>query len=525
MWAMFKTVFWSLLQRVRRTKRGEINGPIEQETRDVSDSGSESGTPLAEEIEAPPPPPSGEASEETAEQSEAEATGRGFNRKQRRSFNKVRRHYEKQRLKFDQFVEPKGPKPVVPAKSPPVPRPPKPQPPEPLDHDAHRFENQHLVIDVHHSDRKTKVLYEHTEMLGQFNFRDTILDQLDRYFFYLARMRRHDPDAYYLYGQVGGVLLPFFATPDLWNLDSENDPQERQMYLSTWFMHTRPTFGCVAYATSSEAEKIERQRDKGTGKNREECWIPKFMYFHKYDRSAVPAEIQPVRKAGDIYKLTVWWDRKDTVNKRHKWGKPDDYGVFIDPDGNVRVLKTLEPQVHRLPKGGRYQEMQWRIPHHQEEYAAKHNATAQRFVSNLFVETTKRWEGASAVMAKVSVRKEGQYACFGVDIHRLPYFFKDRDYVLGPKGTRKPIVHLVRPHVRADGSVAKMQVRGEQKFTWAGYDVEVTIPGLDHHFWEEMNIAVLDDRKAKAQKLKDLRDMKSLGKTIRDNIEGKPFSE
>jgi hypothetical protein len=455
-------------------------------------------------IEAPPPPPGAEASEEAEPDLQ-------LNRHARRALkSKLRRKYERARLKFDKFVEPQGPQPVPRPHSPPhprVPAPPKPYVPT-LGDDAS------LLVDVHHEDRKTKVLYEETELHSQFSFRDTILDQLDRYFFYLNRMKRHDPDSFYLYGQVGGVLVPFVGVPDYWRL-GDTDTKEEQRYLSPWFLHTRPTFGCVAYATSSEAEKIEREGDKGKA----ERWIPKFIYFHKYARNAVPAEIQPVRKAGDIYKMTIWWDRKDTRNKRHKWGKPDDYGIFIDGDGNMRVLKLLEPSWHILPKGGKFSERKWCIPHHQQEYAERHGSNPQRFISNTFVETARRWEEVASVMAKISVRRGEQFACFAVDIHRLPYFFKDRDYVLGPKGTRKPIVHLVRPHVRPDSSVAKFRIRGEQRFTWAGYEVGVTFPGLDHIMWEELGVHVLDGQKAKELKIKDARPMKYLGKLIRDNIE------
>jgi hypothetical protein len=455
-------------------------------------------------LQPPPlPPPS----------SEAVPPDPQLNRHARRALkSKLRRKYERARMKFDKFVEPQGPKPVPRPHSPPTPKvtdPPAPYVPT-ADDDAP------LLVDTHHEDRKTKVLYEANELHSQFSFRDTILDQLDRYFFYLNRMKRHDPDAFHLYAQVGGVLVPHIGVPDYWRVD-EPDREEPQHYLSPWFLHTRPTFGCVAYGTSSEAEKIELEGDKG----KIERWIPKFMYFHKYDRKAVPAEIQPVRRLGDIYKLTIWWDRRYTHDKRHKWGKPDDYGIFIDPDGNMRVLKLLEPRWHLLPKGGKFAENKWCIPHHQEEYAKKHGSNPQRFISNTFVETTRRWEEVASVMAKISVRRGEQFACFAVDIHRLPYFFKDRDYVLGPKGTRKPIVHLVRPHVRPDGSVAKFRIRGEQRFTWASYEVEVTFPGLDHLMWEELDVAVLDSQKAKELKIKDARPMKYLGKMIRDNIEGK----
>ena len=48
---------------------------------------------------------------------------------------------------------------------------------------------------------------EHDEY-GEFYFRHTILDQLDRYFVILKRMKSGDKEAYDLYSQLGAYILP-----------------------------------------------------------------------------------------------------------------------------------------------------------------------------------------------------------------------------------------------------------------------------------------------------------------------------
>jgi hypothetical protein len=81
-------------------------------------------------------------------------------------------------------------------------------------------------------------------------------------------------------------------------------------------------------------------------------------------------------------------------------------------------------------------------------------------------------------MVKVLVTNaSGLVASFGVNAKRLPYFFRDRDYELTDTMARKRIFHIVKAHQRSDGSSVKLHFRGERRFTWAGYDVEIVIPG------------------------------------------------
>jgi hypothetical protein len=337
-------------------------------------------------------------------------------------------------------------------------------------------------------------------------------------------MQKFDRDAWELYKRVGGMLLPYITTPDIWGSQKDPEPKQIEYPLSPWFLATRPAFGCIAYGTNPEIERIEKEEKAGK-RGELEVWIPKFQYFWKYDKKHMPWEIQKVAGAGDIYKLTVWWDKPGS-NVTKKWGKPTEFGLFVAEDGHIQVLKHLEtkiitakskkPQVHsdtRIPQ------RVWVIPGDLKYWAETHGTTAQVYLANIFTGMAQRWEGSSLAMVRVSVSKDNRYACFGIDPHRLPYFFKDRDYVLTPSGHRKPIGHLVRPFTDKRGVEHGFKWRGLREFTWAGYKVTLTVPGLHHVDWEAYNAPMHDARRLDPKE-GPYEGMKRLGEAIRKNMEG-----
>ena len=101
-------------------------------------------------------------------------------------------------------------------------------------------------------------------------------------------------------------------------------------------------------------------------------------------------------------------------------------------------------------------------------------------------------ENAQLSMIKVTAEKGGVAAVFSVNVHRTAYFFQDRDYHLTEGGTRKKIFHFVRPHVRSDGVTVKAHFRGERSFDWAGYKINITVPGRDHFVTDEFNVGASD---------------------------------
>lgn len=411
--------------------------------------------------------------------------------------DKTRREYERARLRQDVFVEPQGPEPVTVARPRRQPRSKTPgapvvEAPTPTIADA-----EQLIVDKI-NDVDEDVMIKETELYGEFNFRDSILDQLDRYWVYLERMRKHDSSAYGFYKTIGATIVPRVATGTHWHTQydyekltaEEIEGVKSEIKLPTWFNQQRPSFGCIAYGAHSLSEKHEL-RDKIGGKD---LWIPKFMYYMKYNRP--PPEIQLI-SGGDIYKLTIWWDRPQ--DKHRKWGIPEQFAVFVSRDGSdLQILRVLDTTIVKVPKKHSSWEFNnipqraWHIPRSFDDWAAKLGIDPQLQMKHLFCTAIREQELSNYSMIRVAVTRGDMTAVFGVAVHRTAYFFQDRDYELNEHGTRKRIFHVVRPHIRADGSVVKMHFRGARTFHWAGYEVEITVPGLDHFIINEFNEGTVD---------------------------------
>jgi hypothetical protein len=222
----------------------------------------------------------------------------------------MRRSLERARRRQDKFVVPKGPRPIS------VPRGERTKPPEPTIEFEEATDEELWEAGP---DGQAMGIAE-SELWGEFNFRDTILEQLERYFVYLDRMQTRDPDSYALYKEIGATVLPPYCSnvPDgrsLEDIKEQEKISQPPRSLPTWFNERRPTFGCFAYGIDPKVE----QHELATG-----LMIPKFMYFKKYENP--PPELQPM-SGGDTYVMTVWWDRPHD-RKPMKWGTPENYGVL-----------------------------------------------------------------------------------------------------------------------------------------------------------------------------------------------------
>ena len=94
-----------------------------------------------------------------------------LNRAARRQMDARLKQLERRRLKLDKFVEPSGPAPYKTIKRGEA----RPKP-ETVD-EVGEIPTRQYIVKEHHSDRKTKVLFDADEDAGEFNFRDTILEQ------------------------------------------------------------------------------------------------------------------------------------------------------------------------------------------------------------------------------------------------------------------------------------------------------------------------------------------------------------
>jgi hypothetical protein len=465
---------------------------------------------------------------ESRGQSEPHEPNVSMNRQQRRYMAKM----ERLRRKKDIFVVPQGPKPS------PIPRGTQPRKPS-----QQKLQQESTVTDDIPIGEPTSCGDEAvawSEVWGEFNFRDTILDQLERYWVYLDRMRRRDQDAYQFYRQVGVTIVPLAAIGMYHGLifnkekDKEKDPiWDKPATLSPWFNQHRPGFGCYAYGIASKIEDQEINPPDWYKKEKKGLWlwIPKFMYFVKYKQP--PPELQPMSGGGDVYKMVIWWDQpKRNRIARLKGGAPTEYGVWVSRDGKeIQVLRMIETRMvpilykYKKPKHSRYfsiPERAWHMPDEFENWAKANGTDVQHFLSHLFADAAKTFEYSNYSMVRVNVHKDNMTAVFGVNIHRMSYFFKDRDYVLRPNGQRKPIFHIVRSHERIKlngGTTAvKMHFRGDKEFTWAGYDVQITIPGKDHGVLAEIAIGSDDTYWYTPEEIDDSLTQEQFGKVIAEYV-------
>jgi hypothetical protein len=263
-------------------------------------------------------------------------------------------------------------------------------------------------------------------------------------------------------------------------------------------------YGANTVTEQFELMQTEEERKAG---HKSSVWMPKFMYFTKYE--APPPEIQPM-SGGDVYKLTVWWDRphdKDYTGSLKKGGAPMEFAVFISSDGEkIQVLKMIDTTMVsiRHKRSGAHQvrgemftipQRAWHIPSEFERWAKQHDLDPELHLSHLFCEAVKHQEWAAYSMVRVAVTKGDMTAIFGLNANRTGYFFQDRDVEVGPTGYRKRVFHIVRAHERhLPGKVTpiKIHFRGEREFEWAGYHVKITVPGLDHFLPSEVDVGVTD---------------------------------
>jgi len=431
---------------------------------------------------------------------------------------------ERRRRRHDKFVKPNGELPVKPKRDPRPAQEVKPEsmarPDDTTPDEPCIEEGLGYVAEPHHEDREAgDVMFKYEEALGEFNFRDTILDQLDRYFFYLKRMKKNAPDTYGFYKEIGATILPYLATGAFHRQREDRDTDRTAPLppLPSWFHETRPTFGCYVYGADPETEKFEQGQFPDSPKS--DMWVPKFMYFEKAHIAS--SDVQPM-KGGDTYKLTFWWDRPGSKGFKH--GIPQAVPIFVSEDGKtIMALKvrktTLTPMRSSrgssrdfcIPSRG------WEIPKEYRAWAKQHEEDIQRFLASLFIETISHSVNSHMSMVRVAVTKNRITAVFSVNVHRTAYFFQDRDIQVTHGGTRKPIFHLVRPHVRKDGSAVKMHFRGAREFTWAGYQVRITIPGRDHIDINDFAAGYVDDE-AIEDKKKGYVSLPKMGQLLADEI-------
>lgn len=428
-----------------------------------------------------------------------------------------RRVYERARRKHDKFVVPQGPQPIKQIREQPPTKPRikpevKTEGTEPLDDP-----NDQIIRDEWlQGDGQGDVLYEETELYGEFNFRDTILDQLDRYWVYLERMKKHDPMAYGFYRQLGATIVPYAATGSMSDKPQEIkriedvEQYKREISLSPWFKQHWPSFGCCAYSANPRDEAVETKRLPTGGY----IWSPKFIYFKRVKHH--DWMVQPVH-GGKCYVMTIWWDRVARVERtQYKHGVPQEYAVHVSDDGErIRVLKTRQYSDNKV---GAWWD--WKVPLDSKDWARQYGVSWQMHIAHSFCGAAQDVEYASFSMLRIEVSKNDLTAVFGLSPRRTAYFFQDRDITLTEAGVKQRIFHMVRPYVDKRGVAHPMHFRGLREFTWAGYQVRITVPGRDHVPVIEFDVPSTYERKRGVKYLHE----PAVAAIIKDIVHNRPVS-
>lgn len=291
-----------------------------------------------------------------------------------------------------------------------------------------------------------------------------ILDKLDEYQVYIKRLRRHDRDAYLQYRKIGAYVLDKIIVAHVSRLEPG-------------VVASLPSFGAVAWLSTPSIEGAS-ERQVGI----------KFCYFTKLARPGPWIE----RANGTVYTCVVYWDDKDALTPSNKhWkinhGASAEYAVCVSGAGDVQALRMLKAETqiihHRRGNGPRTTALvrqRWGVPHISE--SGEH----AKLIVSLFTLMMNFWHTAAhQSMIRVTASKGDVVMPFVVDVLDAPKFFADRDIAPGRSNARKrPIFHVVRPHAHKTrkGNVLhrRMSFRGQREFKWHGYDIYITVPGLEH---------------------------------------------
>jgi len=290
---------------------------------------------------------------------------------------------------------------------------------------------------------------------GAFYYFDDVLEMLDSYFYHLARLRKHDRDAFDLYSQVGGQIL---GQRVLLYCNNGLQPE---------WLATRPAFGAIHIVG-------DREPDDGG------AFYPKLIYYQKLKGFE---NVEPV--SGDIYNVSIFFDRRG-----EKARGVFDFYVHVDSLGSVRLLKQYEQTKHTVGKGRKSATLsrcEWRIPSGlrsmSERWAKEFDLPGDR-VENYAAFIFSLVANARVLATdgvRVDVKKGNLTGVFHVAMERTAYFFKDREKVVSENGVTKRIFHATRAHhrrVKGEIRNVRLHFRGLREFSWKGYRVVISVVGL-----------------------------------------------
>jgi len=310
--------------------------------------------------------------------------------------------------------------------------------------------------------------YKDVEEAGQWYFKRDILELLDEYMLCIKRMKKTDPDGYKLYSKLGAAIIPRRTL-----LYCKTTPRWKDRKLM-------PAFGAISIL--GEPEKWD-------------WYHMKLGYIRRLDR--VPATVEPSN--GQLYEVTLFHTNVIDDRKFNKYSQ--NFFVSVKEDGTVRPLRYRHRKTYSIhhrdgdsradkkKKGGAYTHRgyyAWTYGPFLNDLRMKDNGfmeTVEEKAEVVFSMIATTFEHTSAAL-RVSARKKGITATWGVDLLRTPYFFDERDHTYTDSGHKHRIFHIVRTHPRVlkDGTTVyvKSHFRGKRKFEWGGYKIVISMPETHH---------------------------------------------
>jgi len=312
-----------------------------------------------------------------------------------------------------------------------------------------------------HKQRERDASPSDIETTGRWYFKRDILDRMDGYMRDARHIMRAAPAMYALYQKTGAVILSqgtlFVASPSAQDMASAR------------FGET--SFGAVVISKSDEADG-------------ESIPITTVCFLKK---DTPPANIQRINRPGSVYEVFACW-----VDGDAKFAMPVSFHVHVGEDGGSTLLRERRIRVQPLPNGGALMHHLWGVSDGLNSvltYANERNEKLGRTPISIddLAERFLFWAydvyRNASMDVRIAASKGGTTAVFSVDLLRVPYFFSDRDPVIGPDGKKKRIFHIVRTHKRVTGdkeTYVRSHFRGLRKFKWNGYSINVTMPGFHH---------------------------------------------
>jgi hypothetical protein len=302
-----------------------------------------------------------------------------------------------------------------------------------------------------------------------------VLDQISAYQTYVKRLRKADPEAYAMYRRVGAFVLP----PDMLS---------DTVYLEPGVVKRLPAFGAIAFPFRQDTEP---GRD---GLPMVPC---RFVWMTKLTK---PGHDIQSKADGTIYRCTAYYDDiEDRKINAHGAGVCGEVAVHVARNGSVTPLKLLRsvPQVihHKQGewKGDRstIYHKKWRFP---DIGGGTSNLPNEVLIQRIFCMAMNFWaQAATQSMIRITATKSSVVMPFVVDVLDTPAFFADRDTTIGATGKKRQILHVVRPHVRANGTAVKLHFRGLRDFMWNGYQIRIVVPGREVSDLADMTFGALED--------------------------------